>query len=632
MESWNSTKSSELYGINEWGNGYYSVGTSGNVQVHPTKDRGKSLDIYELVSTLKRRGIELPVVLRFDQIIESRISEINNAFRAAIEAYEYGNRYRHAYPIKVNQQYQVVRAVQDAARNFEGALEVGSKPELIAVLAMLDRRGEVLLCNGYKDAEYLELAILGRKLGKRTIIIIEQPYELHEVLRVAEKVGVEPELGFRMKPLSRGVGKWEGSTGENAKFGLTSLELLNGARYLQQVGKIHCLKLLHFHMGSQVSSIVAIKRVMREAARMYVEVKKLAPDLEILDVGGGLGIDYDGSKTNSDCSVNYSVEEYARDVVWSIKTVCEEEGTPVPEILSESGRSTVAHHSVLVTEVTDVSIGKPALDFEPPEDKEHARAQELWQIFQSMSVKNLSESFHDAMSIHEECFSAFMQGNVGLDERAYVDSLFRATCVKAKLLSKQARRTPEELENGEKFFRDTYFCSFSLFQSLPDSWAINQLFPIMPIHRLNDEPNRRGIIADLTCDSDGKIDRFIDVKEIQESLPLHELSLEDPYYIAIFLVGAYQETLGDLHNLFGDANAVHVDIDQNGKAVLKTIVEGDTVREVLSYVQYNPQELIEKFRFSIETALEDESVTPEQAADLTAKFKRSLDGYTYFVK
>ncbi|MCB0329099.1 MAG: biosynthetic arginine decarboxylase [Bdellovibrionales bacterium] len=632
MESWNSTKSSELYGVSEWGGGYFTVSEAGNILVKPASENDHTIDLYDLISTLRRRGVELPIMLRFNQIIESQITKLNNAFSAAISAYGYQNRYRLAYPIKVNQQAHVVEAVQRAGRKFNAALEVGSKPELLAVLALLDKPGEMLLCNGYKDAEYLELALLGRKLGKRTIIIIEQPYELNEVLAVSERVGVEPELGFRMKPISRGVGKWEESTGENAKFGLTSRELLNSIQLLEKAGKIDCLKLLHLHMGSQVSSIVAIKRVLREAARMYVEVKKLAPELSMLDVGGGLGVDYDGSKTNFDCSVDYSIDEYARDVVWSIKTLCEEEEVPVPEILSESGRATVAHHSVLVTEVTDVALGEPLLSIEAPTDPEFTRAHELWHNFQELSVKNLSEGFHDAIAINEETFTAFLQGHVSLEERAYVESLFRATCVKARDLSRKTRRAPEEIEKGEKFLRDIYFCSFSLFQSLPDSWAIDQLFPVIPIHRLSEKPNRRGVIADLTCDSDGKIDKFIDVKDVRDSIDLHELDPVNPYYVGMFLVGAYQETLGDLHNLFGDANAVHVEVDSSGKVLLKDIVEGDTVREVLTYVQYEPQDLLEKFRTSIEASLADESLTPEEAAELTAKFRRSFDGYTYFVK
>ena len=631
MEVWNTDKSSELYGINEWGAGYFSIEAGGNTHVHPLRN-SHSLDLFDLISTLKRRGIDLPVIVRFDQIIESQIQELNQAFTAAIGSYSYQNRYRLAYPIKVNQQFHVVEAVQEAGREYEAALEVGSKPELIAVLAMLDKPAEMLLCNGYKDAEYLELALLGRKLGKRTIIIIEQLYELHEVLRIAERLGVEPELGFRMKPLSRGCGKWEASGGDNAKFGLNSRELLSGIACLKEQNALHYLSLLHFHMGSQVSSIVAIKRVMREAARMYVEVKKLAPALSILDVGGGLGVDYDGSQTNSECSINYCVDEYARDVVWAIKSACDEEGIEHPEIMSESGRFCVAHHSVLVMEVTDVSPGEPMEDLLPTSEPSHKRAQELWYILDTMHVKNLSESFHDALSIHEETFSAFLQGTVSLEERAAVDTLFRATCSKARQLARKTRHVPEELDQSERYLRDTYFCSFSVFQSLPDSWAIGQLFPVMPIHRLNEKPTRKGLVADLTCDSDGKIDRFIDIKDPRESLPLHEYHNDEPYYVASFLVGAYQETLGDLHNLFGDVNVVHVRLDENGKPVLDHVLEGETMRDVLAHVEYNGQELVERFRASIEIALRDNRLTPEQAADLTARYKRSLDGYTYFVK
>lgn len=632
METWNTSKSDTLYGVTEWGAGYFFVGTNGSIHAKPSLDSDSTVDIFDTVCTLRRRGVELPIMLRFNQIISSQIERLNRAFSAAIAQYHYPNTYRLAYPVKVNQQRHVVEAVQRAGRNFQAALEVGSKPELIAVLALLDQPQEMLLCNGYKDSEYLELALLGRRLGKRTIIIIEQPYELHEVLHVAQRVGVEPELGFRMKPLSRGVGKWEESTGENAKFGLTSREVLKGIQALRDAGKIDCLKLLHMHMGSQVTSIVAIKRVLREAARMYVEVKKLAPELCMLDVGGGLGVDYDGSKTNFDCSVDYSVDEYARDVIRSVKTTCDEEGIAAPEILTESGRATVAHHAVLITEVTDVATAHPVLGMEEPPHDSFTHASELWKVFQELSVKNLSESFHAAIALNEETFSAFIQGEVSLEERASVDSLFRATCSKALQLASKMRRVPEEIEKAGKFLRDTYFCSFSLFQSLPDSWAIDQLFPVVPIHRLDEEPTQSGVIADLTCDSDGKIDRFIDIKDINESLALHPFSFDSPYFVGMFLVGAYQETLGDLHNLFGDTNAVHVEVDDHGKVIFKDIVEGDTIREVLCYVQYEPQELLERFRTSIENSLSDETLTPEQAADLTLKFKRSLDGYTYFIK
>ncbi|MCB0352309.1 MAG: biosynthetic arginine decarboxylase [Bdellovibrionales bacterium] len=632
MERWTPSKSAELYSVNEWGSGYFAVGENGNIIVRPKLGSDHSIDLHELVSTLHRRGVELPIIFRFNQIIDSQLERLYNAFQSAIENYGYQNRYRLAFPTKVNQQRHVVEAIQRAGRPFEIALEVGSKPELIAVLAMLDRPNEMLLCNGYKDAEYLELALLGRKLGKRSIIIIEQLYELIQVLEVSKRVGVVPELGFRMKPISRGSGKWEESGGENAKFGLSSLEILQAVQKLEEHGMSDCVKLLHFHVGSQVSSIVAIKRVLREAGRMYVELKKLCPALSMFDVGGGLGVDYDGSSTSFECSIDYSLDEYARDVVWAIKTYCDEANIPEPEILSESGRATVAHHSVLVTEVTDVAQGNPGLELEGVPDGDLPKVKELWNIYHDLSVKNLAESFHDAMALREESFSSFLSGDSSLKEHAYVESLFRATCAKARELSFKTKRAPEVIQDADTFLRDTYFCSFSLFQSLPDSWAIDQLFPIVPIHRLEELPSQRGLIADLTCDSDGKIHRFIDTHDIKEHLPLHKFNPDQSYRIGIFLVGAYQETLGDLHNLFGDPNAVHVEIDESGKIVIRDIIEGDTVREVLSYVQYEPQELLEKFRTSIEHSLEEALVTPEEAADLTSKFKRSLDGYTYFIK
>ncbi|MCB0336359.1 MAG: biosynthetic arginine decarboxylase, partial [Bdellovibrionales bacterium] len=532
----------------------------------------------------------------------------------------------------VNQQRHVVDAVKKAGRPFGLALEVGSKPELLAVLAMHDDRESLFLCNGYKDNEYIELALLARKMGHRSIIIVEQFYELQSVLEIAQRIGVEPEIGFRFKPFSKSAGKWETSSGENAKFGLTANQIIRGVALLKEAGKDHWLKLLHMHMGSQVSSIVAIKRVLREATRVFVELKTLCPSLCMFDVGGGLGVDYDGSNTNFECSVDYSVDEYARDVVWAVGSMCEEMGLDVPEIISESGRATVAHHAVLVTEVTDVAPGRPPeTDLEVTEEWP-ASLSNLASVYGEINAKNYREMFHDAIGLREEVLNGFLHGEISLEYRAKAEDLFRSTIAKAREFSLNSKSVPEEIQAVDKALRDTYFCSFSLFQSMPDSWAIDQLFPIMPIHRLQEEPTRPALIADLTCDSDGKVDQFIDLHDIKVALPLHTYVEEDPYYLGIFLVGAYQEILGDLHNLFGDTNAVHIELGDGDKVQICDIVEGDTIRKVLSYVQYDPQELHDRFRTSIEQALEANVLSPEESAEITRKFRASLDGYTYFVK
>ena len=632
LERWTIDKSVELYSLSEWGGNIFFAGDTGNVCVRPTPETDGHVDLFDLASSLEQRGVELPILFRFDGVIRSRIERINSAFSAAIKQYNYGNRYRLAYPVKVNQQRHVVEAVRRSGEDFQVALEVGSKPELIAVLAVHDNPGAMFLCNGYKDAEYIELALTARKLGRRSIIIVEQFYELETILEVAEKLGVEPEIGFRFKPLTRSAGKWEASSGENAKFGLSSSQMIEAVHKLKKHGKLDWVSLLHFHVGSQISSIVAIKRVLREATRMYAELRRLCPKLSLFDVGGGLGIDYDGSKSNYACSVDYSEDEYARDVVWAIGTMCDEVGIPPPEIISESGRATVAHHSVLVTAVTDVASTRVLEEPSEPAKSSHRILRDLYVVFKEMTSKSFQENFHDALGLREEFLSAFIQGGLTLEERAQAEILFRATVHRAREFSLSARFVSDELKQVDLVLRDQYFCNFSLFQSLPDSWAIDQLFPVMPIHRLHEEPTRHAILADLTCDSDGKIDRFIGKHDIERSLRLHELSADEPYYLGLFLLGAYQEILGDLHNLFGDTNVVHVELDESGRPRISEIVEGDTVKEVLSFVQYEPQNLIDRFRAAIETAVSEGRITNEDSKDLVKRFRQSLDGYTYLVK
>ena len=592
MEGWDVSKSANLYGIDRWGEGYFGINSSGNVVVRPNRN-GVEADLHEIVRSLARRGVQSPVLLRFDGILRDRVKRLAEAFERAVVEFSYPGIYRPVYPIKVNQQRHVVDIVRQAGREKLLGLEVGSKPELLAVLAIHDTPGALLLCNGYKDREYIDLALMARKLGRRSIVIIEQLYELEQVMQVSKQLGVEPEIGIRMKPMTKGAGKWESSGGDNAKFGLTTSEIMTAIETLEKNGNSHWLKLLHFHVGSQITAIGAMKKVLRETTRMFTEIKKLCPSLCMFDVGGGLAVDYDGSKTNFQSSMDYTLEEYARDVVYSIHQACTEAGLPHPDIITESGRALVAHHAVLIAEVIDTAPIAEVISVldSPPSD--HKLLADLEELYKNVSVKNCQETLHDAVSLRDDILENFVQGQLSLAERAYADKAFWHLIAKIRKVATDLKYQPEDLEKLEEDLNDTFFCNFSVFQSLPDSWAIDQLFPIMPLQKLKDEPKRRGTLADMSCDSDGKIDRFIDLKDVKHYLPLHPLKPGEPYYLAIFLVGAYQEIMGDLHNLFGDTNAVHVDIDSTGKVDLTHVVEGDTVREALSYVQYEPQDLFE---------------------------------------
>ncbi|MBX7143340.1 MAG: biosynthetic arginine decarboxylase [Oligoflexia bacterium] len=629
MESWDVSKSVNLYGISNWGEGYFDVNSDGDVIVRPNRN-GQSINFKDIVRSLVQRGIQVPVLIRFDGIIRDRVNRFQQAFRSAFQENEYNGTYRAVFPVKVNQQRHVVDTIRLAGRDFGLGLEVGSKPELIAVLAMHDTPGALLLCNGYKDREYIELALVGRKFGRRSIIIIEQLSEIDQVLEIANQLGIEPELGLRMKPAAKGSGHWESSGGDKAKFGLTAPELVWAIDHLKKNGKDHWVKLLHFHVGSQITSITAIKKVLREATRMFTELWKLCPSLSIFDVGGGLAVDYDGSRTNFASSMDYTPEEYARDVVYSISQACQSAGiVQMPDIVTECGRALVAHHAVLVMQVVDVA---PTVEVvtelaQPPSDNELLH--EFQELHDKLSIKNCQESLHDAIGLREESMQRFINGDLSLREKAYADTSFWHIMAKVKRISTGMKYLPEDVERLGEELRDTYFCNFSVFQSLPDFWAVDQLFPIMPLQRLREEPNRRATLADMTCDSDGKIDRFIDLKDVNSFLNLHSVKSTEPYYLGCFLVGAYQEILGDLHNLFGDTNAVHVDLDDTGAVQFTHVVEGDTVREALQYVQFEQPDLVERLRISVEKALREGSLTPEEAAKIQKRYREALEGYTY---
>jgi arginine decarboxylase len=631
MDKWSTSDSSDLYRVESWGSGYFSVNSKGNLQVHPTRNSA-AVDLQELVTSLVQRGIDAPILVRFDDIIRDRVSHIQNAFKDAIKEYNYNANYRITFPIKVNQQRHVVDIVRLAGKENLLGLEVGSKPELLAVLAIHDTPDALLLCNGYKDNEYTELALMARKIDRRSVIIVEQFYELQMIIDMAAQHGIEAEVGLRMKPTAKGSGHWISSSGEGAKFGLTTQEIVAAISKLKEIGKSHWLKLLHFHIGSQITSIASLKQVLRETTRMYVEIAKQCPSLCMLDVGGGLGVDYDGSRSNFASSMNYTTDEYARDIVFAVGEACDEAGIPHPDIISESGRAVSAHHSILITEVLDVApvfgilpdLGKPPTDNEI--------LQRLCELYNDVNVKNCNETVNDATDLRDQILEHFIRGDLSLEERAFAETGLKHLIAKIRGITANLKHVPEDLEKMDSEMRDLYFCNFSLFQSLPDIWAIDQLFPVMPIHRLDTEPKRKAFMADVSCDSDGKIDKFIDLKDVNNHLRLHELENGKPYYIGIFLVGAYQETLGVLHNLFGDTNAVHVSIDAEGHVEIGHVVEGDTVREVLSYVQYDTQDLVDRLRVSVEKCLRKGSLPPEEAAKLQKRYKEALEGYTYLVK
>ncbi len=632
MEAWSLNKSRELYNIANWGDGYFHVNSQGNIAVRPERN-GLEVDLHKLVQSLVERGIKPPVLIRFDGILRNRVSRFAKAFSTAISESNYGGTYKGVFPIKVNQQRHVVDTIRLAGRDTNLGLEVGSKPELIAVLAIHDNPGGLLLCNGYKDDEYIELALMGRKIGRRAIVIIEQFYELNQILEQSAKVGVEAEIGIRMKPSSKGSGHWEDSSGDKAKFGLTIPEIVAVIERLKSEGKLHWLKLLHFHIGSQITSIAAIKRALREASRMYSEIAKLAPSLCFFDAGGGLGVDYDGSRTSSDSSMNYSIEEYARDVIDAVGHACTEAGLAHPDIVTESGRALTAHHAILITQVMDVAWTPGNSTFLEAPVSDHEVLHKIYAMFNDLSVKNCHETLNDALAIKDDVLDRFNQGDLNLIERAYADKAIWLTIAKIKSLAANLRQIPEDLQRLNDEFRDLYFCNFSVFQSTPDSWAIDQLFPIAPIHRLNEHPSREASLADACCDNEGRIDHFIDLRDVKSYVHLHPFKKNEPYYLGIFLVGAYQEVLGDLYNLYGDTHAIHVDLkaEQDGstRIELTHLVEGDTVREILEYLEYDAPELVEKFRVATERSAREGQITHEQGAKLQKRVKEALDSSTY---
>jgi arginine decarboxylase len=625
--SWSIHEASELYEVARWGQGYFSLNAAGHVQVHPTKDPSRAIDLKELVDRLQLRGISLPVLIRFTDILKHRLGEIHAAFQAAIAQNQYQGGYSCVYPIKVNQQRQVVEEVLNFGRPYRFGLEAGSKPELLAVVALADNETPIV-CNGFKDAEFIETAMLAQKIGRNIIPVVEKYTELGLILETAEKVGVRPQIGMRVKLATRGSGRWQSSGGFRSKFGLTVTEIMRGLEEMKARGMQDCLRLLHFHLGSQITNIRIVKGALNEAARVYTELAKLGAGLQYLDVGGGLGVDYDGSQTNFESSMNYTLQEYANDVIYHVQTVCDEAGVAHPTIISESGRAVVAYHSVLVFNVLGVSgFGDEKVPTTANPDWEQPLA-DLVETYNNVTARNALEAFHDAQQALDMALSLFNTGYLPLEQRSMAENLFWAICTKLQRIVQTMGEVPEDLQNLDEQLSDTYFCNFSLFQSIPDSWAIKQLFPIMPIHRLGEKPANHAVLGDITCDSDGKLDRFVDRRDVKKTLPLHAVS-EAPYYLGVFLVGAYQEILGDLHNLFGDTHAVHVSMDENGGARLDALIKGDTVREVLDYVEFDAEMLLGKLRTDVETAVHAGRVDYEGAGRLLRFYEEGLHGYTY---
>jgi arginine decarboxylase len=627
-QAWTVRDAMDLYNIRNWGWPYFSISDQGTVCVHPQGPEGPTVDLKQVVDELQRRNIDLPLLIRFSDILRARVETLNEAFAKAISEYGYNGRYLGVYPIKVNQQRQVVEEILDFGRPYQFGLEAGSKPELLAVIAMASNETPII-CNGFKDAEFIEMAMLALKMGRRIIPVVEKYTELGLVLEYAKKVGVRPQIGMRVKLAARGGGRWQSSGGYRSKFGLTVAEVRKGLAELKAHGMEDCFKLLHFHLGSQIPNIRIVKGALNEAARIYAGLVKEGAGLEFLDVGGGLGVDYDGSQTNFESSVNYTLEEYANDVVYHIQTVCDDAGVKHPTIVSESGRAVVAYHSVLVFNVLGVSgFGEEEIDQNGSSEDYEQPIIDLKETHQNLTSRNALESYHDAQQALDMALNLFNAGYLPLGQRCLAETLFWAISSKLRKIVQQMDEVPEDLQGLDDSLADTYFCNFSLFQSIPDSWAIKQLFPVMPIHRLNEPPTRQAVLGDITCDSDGKIDQFIDRRDVKRTLALHPFNGE-PYYLGVFLVGAYQEILGDLHNLFGDTHAVHVSLDEHGAVRLESVIKGDTVREVLDYVEFDAEMLVGRLRDSVEASVRDGRMDLEESGRLLRFYEDGLHGYTY---
>jgi len=633
---WDINAARNLYNIHRWGAKYFDINDEGHVVARPQQESGAAVVIADVIEEAKARGLKFPVLIRFQDILRHRVESINQAFRNSITEFNYQGRYRGVFPIKVNQLREVVEEILDAGKAFDFGLEVGSKPELFAGLALQNQLGSLIVCNGYKDVEFIKMALLGIKLGKKVIMVVEKLEELRQIISVSRQLGVEPQLGIRAKLLSKGAGKWAESGGENAKFGLSTAEILAATDLLKAENLTHCLKLIHFHIGSQVPDILTVKKAVQEAARFYAKLRKMDFAVEFLDVGGGLGVDYDGSRSAFDSSTNYSLQEYTNDIIYYVADVCNAEKVPHPDIISESGRALVAHHSVLIVEVFGaIAKTRPDINFDYGES-EHPIVKELLDIRKNLAKLNKLEAYHDAMERRDDAQHMFTLGLMDLPEKAKIENLYWEISNAVVESFKGQAYIPEEIRKLEDSLGDQYLCNFSVFQSLLDHWALGQLFPIMPVSRLHERPNREATLVDITCDSDGQINKFIDLRDVRDTLPLHSLVANgdgkpEPYYLGFFLMGAYQDIMGDLHNLFGRVNEVHVflDPDEPTGYYVEEIIEGSTIIQCLASVQYDEYELKRRMKQQMDDAIKSDRMKPSEAMRLLDDYERGLKDYTY---
>lgn len=628
MRKWRIEDSEELYNINGWGVSYFGINEKGHAYVTPRKD-SVQVDLKELVDELSIRNITAPVLLRFPDILDNRIEKTARCFQIAAKEYDYQAEHFIIYPIKVNQMRPVVEEIISHGKKYNLGLEAGSKPELHAVLATNMDSDSLIICNGHKDQSFIELALLAQKMGKRVFLVVEKLHELSIIAKTANKLGVRPNLGIRIKLASSGAGKWEESGGDASKFGLNSSELLEALTILQEKDMQDCLKLIHFHIGSQITKIRRIQTALREAAQFYVQLHALGFDIKFVDCGGGLGVDYDGTRSsNSESSVNYSIQEYVNDCVYTFTEASDKNQIPHPNLITEGGRSLTAHHSVLILDVVDTA-SQPMMDEKwEPSENDHKLVRDLSEIWDNLSARSMLEDWHDAEQIREEALDLFSHGIVDLKTRAQIESLYWSVTREVNDIVHNQKHVPEELRKLDKLLADKYFCNFSLFQSLPDSWAIDQLFPIMPIARLDEKPNRNATLQDITCDSDGKVSAYINLGQQTSYLPLHTLRKNEHYYIGVFLVGAYQEILGNMHNLFGDTNAVHISVDEDGYTI-DQLIEGETIAEVLDYVQYDPKKLVHRLENWVSKAVKEGKITIDEGREFLSNYRSGLNGYTY---
>lgn len=628
MKKWTIEDSNELYNMSGWGTSYFGINEKGDVYVTPCKD-DTQIDLHDVMDELSLRDITPPVLLRFPDILDNRIEKTWSCFKKASDEYGFTGENFIIYPIKVNQMQPVVEEIISHGRKFNLGLEAGSKPELHAVIAVQCQSDSLIICNGYKDQSYIELALLAQKMGKRIFIVVEKLNELEIIAKAAKKLNVRPNLGIRIKLASSGSGKWEESGGDASKFGLTSSELLKALEILEKKEMKDCLRLIHFHIGSQITKIRRIQTALREASQFYIQLHKMGYNVDFVDCGGGLGVDYDGTRSpNSESSVNYSIQEYVNDCIYTFVEAANRNGIQHPNIITESGRSLTAHHSVLVIDVLETA-SLPEMDdeFEPGEAS-HPLVKDLYDIWDNLNPRTMLEDWHDAEQIRDEALDLFSHGIVDLQTRAEIERMYWSVCREINSLAKSLKHTPEELKNLDKILADKYFCNFSLFQSLPDAWAVDQLFPIVPLQRLNERPTRSATLQDITCDSDGKITNFVTNRNISHILPVHTLRKNEPYYLGVFLVGAYQEILGDMHNLFGDTNAAHITV-KDGRYHIDQIFDGETVEEVLNYVQYNPKKLVRQLEVWVTKSVKQGKISLEEGKEFLSNYRSGLYGYTY---